>query len=107
MAKMVDVQKYAKRLKGRLLELNERLEDIEQDLDEPVNPDAEERATEREGDEVLENLGNAGLVEIKKIQAALARIDKGTFGVCVSCEEPISNERLEVLPHAARCRHCT
>ena len=103
---MVDVAKYEKRLRDRLQELNDRLEAIEEDLDEPADPDAEERATEREGDEVLENLGNAGLMEIKQIQAAMARIADGTFGDCVACGEPISEERLEVVPHAARCRHC-
>ena len=103
---MIDIQKYEKRLIDRLNELNERLETIEEDLDEPANQDAEERATEREGDEVLESLGNAGLMEIKMIQAAVARIRAGTFGICVNCGEDISEERLETVPHAARCRQC-
>ena len=102
----IDVRKYEKRLRNRLRELNERLEAIEDDLDEPADQDAEERATEREGDEVLENLGNAGLAEIRMIQAALARIEDGTYGICVACGEDISEERLEVVPHAPRCRHC-
>jgi len=93
-------------LRDRLHELNERLGEIEEDLDEQADPDVEERATEREGDEVLEELGNAGLAEIKMIQLALARIKDGAFGLCVACGEPISKERLEVLPHAPRCRHC-
>ncbi len=104
--KMVDVQKYETRLQDRLRELNERLVEIEEDLDEPVDPDFEERATEREGDEVLENLGHAGLAEIKMILAALARIKDETFGVCVVCGEPISRERLKVLPHTPRCKQC-
>ncbi len=103
---MVDVQRYEKRLRDRLRELNERLKEIDEDLDEPADPDVEERATEREGDEVLENLGHAGLAEIKMIQAALARINEETFGVCVVCGEPISRERLEVLPHTPRCKQC-
>jgi RNA polymerase-binding transcription factor DksA len=103
---MVDVQEYEKRLRDRLHELSERLEEIEENLDEPADPDVEERATEREGDEVLENLGNAGLAEIGMIQSALARIKDGTFGLCVACGEPISKERLEVLPHTPRCRRC-
>ena len=104
--KMVDVQKYEKLLLVRLRELNHRLEEIDEDLDEPADPDVEERATEREDDEVLENLGHAGLAEIKMIQAALARIKDRTFGFCVACGEPISKERLEVLPHTPRCKHC-
>lgn len=102
--KMVDVQKYETRLLDRLRELNERLKKIDEDLDEPADPDVEERATEREGDEVLEDLGHAGLAEIGMIQAAMARIKDGTFGVCVACGEPISKERLDVLPHTPRCK---
>lgn len=103
---IADMQAYEKRLRNRLEELNERLEEIEQDLDEPGDPDVEERATEREGDEVLESLGNAGLAEIKMIQAALTRIKDGTFGVCVVCGEPISKERLDILPHTPKCKRC-
>ena len=103
---IADMQAYEKRLRNRLEELNERLEEIEQDLDELGDPDVEERATEREGDEVLESLGNAGLAEIKMIQAALTRIKDGTFGVCVVCGEPISKERLDILPHTPKCKRC-
>ncbi len=104
--KSVDVDKYTRRLQDRMVELKERLEEIEEDLDELADPDAEERATEREGDEVLENLGHSGLAEMRMIQAALGRIEDGTFGVCVVCGERISTERLEILPHAPRCKNC-
>ena len=100
------MQKYERRLRDRLRELNERLQHSEENLDEPSDPDVEERATEREGDEVLEELGHAGLAEINLIQSALARIEDGAFGLCVKCGEPISEERLDVLPHTPTCRHC-
>lgn len=103
---MVDERKFEKRLKDRLRELEERLKEIEDNLEEPSDPDVEERATEREGDEVLEELGHAGLVEISMIRSALARIEDGSFGVCTKCGEPISEERLEVLPHTPNCRRC-
>lgn len=103
---MADSEKYKQILLARLKELDTRLHDIEHELDEPVEKDFEDRATEREGDEVLESLGNAGLIEIKKIQSALNRIQDGTFGECVSCGEEISPERLNTVPHAAQCRKC-
>lgn len=37
------------------------------------------------------------------IDAALGRIDDGTYGVCTSCGRPIAEERLEALPWAALC----
>lgn len=104
--KTLDIEKYRKMLQDRLRELEERLKEIDDDLDKPADDDFEERATEREGDEVLENLGHAGVAEIKMIQAALARMEDGKFGVCVACGEPISDERLTVLPHTPRCKKC-
>lgn len=103
---MPNVAKFEKLLTTRKEELLNRLQGIEHDLDEPMNKDVEDRATEREGDEVLEGMGNVGLDEIEAIDAALARIKKGTFGVCVSCEEPISDERLASVPTATLCRNC-
>ena len=103
---MVDVKHFRQRLTERLHELEARLTSIEQDLEAPADPNFEERATEREGDEVLESLGQSGLSEIRQIQAALARIEDGSFGVCVACGEDISRERLDTVPHAARCRDC-
>lgn len=103
---MENVRKYEKRLRDRLQELTERLEGIEADLEEPSDDDSEERATEREGDEVLEQLGNAGLIEIKQIKAALHRIEDGTYGYCVACGEPIPAKRLDTIPQAARCVQC-
>ena len=55
---------------------------------------------------MLEDLGAAGLQEIRMIEAALDRIAKGTYGICVSCGDPIARSRLDVVPHAPRCRNC-
>ncbi len=98
--------RFEAQLRSRLAELQERLGEIEHDLDEPVDPSFADQATERELDEVLEGLGNAGLTEVKQIQAALNRIEDGTFGTCMQCGEPISQERLALLPHAASCKRC-
>jgi RNA polymerase-binding transcription factor DksA len=103
---VIDVRQFEIRLRSRLDELNARLTGVEAELDQPADADVEERATEREGDEVLESLGNSGLLEIRMIQAALGRIEDGTFGECVACGEPISEERLNAVPHAARCKRC-
>ena len=93
-------------LLARRDELNVRLGRIERDLDETPNRDAEERAVEREGDEVLEDLGNAGLMELRKIEAALGRIEDGSFGICARCGEEIATERLAAVPHTPFCRDC-
>lgn len=38
-----------------------------------------------------------------QVEAALARIEDGTYGTCVDCGQPIPDARLEVRPEAARC----
>jgi RNA polymerase-binding transcription factor len=40
------------------------------------------------------------------IDAALGRLDGGTYGTCVSCGRPIAPERLQALPSAALCIDC-
>jgi len=40
------------------------------------------------------------------IDAALARLEAGTYGACTSCHQPIAAERLDALPWAAHCIDC-
>jgi DnaK suppressor protein len=41
-----------------------------------------------------------------QVQAALARIENGAYGICVDCGQKISEARLAVRPEAARCVDC-
>jgi len=43
---------------------------------------------------------------LRNVRAALARIDEGTFGVCMHCEEDISIKRLNAVPWAPYCIQC-
>ena len=103
---MSRAEHYKDILLARLKELDHRLHEIEHELDEPQSADVEERATEREGDEVLEQLGNKGLVEAQQIRAALQRIREGSYGECITCGNDISTERLDILPETPFCRNC-
>ena len=40
------------------------------------------------------------------IDAALERIENGTFGTCTNCGNPIDEERLEAIPYATLCIDC-
>jgi len=44
--------------------------------------------------------------EISQISAALARLDDGEFGYCISCGEPIAAKRLELNPAVPTCINC-
>lgn len=43
---------------------------------------------------------------LREIQAAIARIEDGSYGICVNCGEPIPEKRLKALPWAPRCVAC-
>jgi DnaK suppressor protein len=43
---------------------------------------------------------------LRKIEAALSRIDNNDFGVCRVCAEPIPIQRLKIDPTATRCVDC-
>lgn len=43
---------------------------------------------------------------VEKINLALARIAKGTYGICSSCQRPIEKEVLEAAPESGLCKAC-
>jgi RNA polymerase-binding transcription factor DksA len=47
------------------------------------------------------------LVTLGEIDAALARIEAGTYGRCTGCQSEIPEERLELRPFARTCVRCT
>ena len=52
------------------------------------------------------SLEQTDIDELRLIDDALKRIDKGEYGICVDCDQNISNLRLETFPYAARCIVC-
>lgn len=42
--------------------------------------------------------------ELDEVAAARQRLDAGLFGRCVSCGDPITDDRLRVLPATVHCR---
>ena len=43
---------------------------------------------------------------IDEVDAALRRLESGTYGACRSCRRPIPTARLEAVPEATRCVQC-
>jgi RNA polymerase-binding protein DksA len=58
---------------------------------------------DRELDYTLEENSEHVLADI---DAALKRIEEGTYGICTNCRKPIAVERLEALPWATLCIDC-
>ena len=43
---------------------------------------------------------------LRNVRSALRRIDDGSFGICMHCEEEISPKRLNAVPWAPYCIQC-
>lgn len=81
-----------------------------------------ERATARQGDDGVEDSGDMSELDldrstsldlatresqlIEEIDAALLRIDNGTYGQCDRCGRPIDEERLKAMPTARYDAEC-
>ncbi|WP_256325786.1 TraR/DksA C4-type zinc finger protein [Sphingomonas sp. YR710] len=83
-----------------------RLAGIEEERRMPVDDDSGERATELEGAEALDAVDTALVIEIADVRRALARLEAGTYGLCVGCGQPIGARRLAASPTAAKCIDC-
>jgi RNA polymerase-binding protein DksA len=63
-------------------------------------------ATETFDRELDDGLQEGAERQLEQIEAALQRIEDGSYGTCVDCGATISEARLTVRPEAARCVEC-
>ena len=93
-------------LENRLDALKSRLMNIKSDVTQAHSVDSAEQAQERENDEVVDAIGNETRASIAEIEAALERLEAGTYGICGECGGPIGEGRLDAIPEATRCVDC-
>lgn len=104
--KMTSLATRRSELTARKNFLMKRLNRIEDELDAHEAKDFAEMATERESDEVLEDLGLSAQHELRMIDAALKRMDVGEYGFCVTCGDEIDPDRLDLVPATPFCASC-
>ena len=99
------LEKEKVRLVGRIAELS--VQDPFRDPDR-VNDNA---ASDREASEESSHDRVSALVDeltakSAEIEAALVRIDAGTYGFCMECGNMIDTDRLAIYPTATLCLSC-
>ncbi|HET8541944.1 MAG TPA: TraR/DksA C4-type zinc finger protein [Anaeromyxobacter sp.] len=70
------------------------------------DPEFEEGAQTEHEAFTLARLGETQRREITQIDAALARLEAGEYGVCTDCDQDIDPRRLKALPYALLCTEC-
>jgi DnaK suppressor protein len=115
MAVSVDIEAVKRRLtqeRAGILEERQRLvDDTSRSMEEAIDEDGNDSHMADSASETLSREIELSLEDnaehlLKAIDAALARIDEGTYGTCERCGKPIAAERLEALPWAAKCIGC-
>lgn len=73
---------------------------------ETAKGDEADLATMAQNKERVLWLTNDARVRLVAIDQALARMEQGTYGVCVDCRRPIPDERLHAMPTTPYCVDC-
>ncbi len=109
----MDTTKLTDKLQARRIEITEQMESLVSGgavssgeglaFTEPVGEDraaAVQRMTQL-------NMHSGLEAELGTVDAALAKIEEGTYGNCEICGEAIGDARLEALPWAISCINCS
>ena len=56
--------------------------------------------------QLMMGLGEKEFEKLRLVEEAIEKLDEGQYGICLECEELISEERLTVIPFASHCVDC-
>lgn len=99
--KEILLEEKQKTLEG-LLNENENYESLKEEVDGDI-ADVAFQSYEKQ---LLIGLSQKEKQKLEAIDAALKRVEEGTYGVCVDCGCEVEEKRLMALPWALRCVKC-
>ena len=105
--------KKAEHFKKKLIEKKDELfqtvsktEQYGREADEDSTQDIADKAANSYTKEFLFSQSSNERFILQLVNEALERVEKGTFGYCVSCENEINQKRLEAVPWTRHCIGC-
>ena len=105
----IDIEAFRVRLLERreqlLFDHGSTMEQVGRSADH-ATPDAVDMAAESSEFDVAVSAANIEGQELESIDHALERLERGEFGQCEECNDPINRKRLEALPFARFCIEC-
>ncbi len=97
-------ERVLRRLEGLAADFEETVAaSLDSNADDEHDPEGHTIAFERSQ---VTSLARRLEQHLAEVDAALARLDDGTYGVCQGCGEPIDPARLEARPAARECIAC-
>ena len=103
------IDELRKRLEALHASVLDRKQRVDKDLNRdsgPIPADFSEQATAVENDETLVAIQAELGLQLTQIEHAQERLGAGTYGICDSCQQQISEARLEAMPTATSCINC-
>ncbi len=103
------LEAFKKRLEARQQDLRRTVSRNQQDgrsSDEDTAQDIADKAASSYNKEFLFHQSNADRQLLQMVEGALARIQDGSFGQCISCGREINPKRLEAVPWTRHCIEC-
>lgn len=103
------LEHFRKKLENRREELLRTISRTEQEgraADDDPTVDLADKAANSYTKEFLFGQNDSDRVTLQLVEKALRRIQQGTFGQCLICDEEIQQKRLEAVPWTPHCRNC-
>jgi DnaK suppressor protein len=104
-----DLEKYRRLLLEKKSSLSKDLaktRNAEEETIEESTQDIADKAVSSYTREFLYSLSDVDRTTLVRIDEALLRIDEGTYGLCLSCSQPMAEKRLSAVPWARHCVDC-
>jgi len=103
----VEVAEIAAKLSEMKTDIAKNVEDKRNlDMGEPEVGDSIDQATQSLDKEILFELSDNERKMLGDIEAALRKMEKGTYGLCEHCKRTIEKKRIKALPSARYCMSC-
>ena len=103
---LAEIRAHLLQMRDDVLAESERAYEASQSLGKDGVPDIGDMSSNSYNQEVLMNLSETQRSRVRDIDAALERMDKGVYGLCIRCEEEIAARRMEVRPFSRYCVDC-
>ncbi|MCS7281542.1 MAG: TraR/DksA family transcriptional regulator [Desulfobacterota bacterium] len=104
--KLLSFKKRLLKMREDIVNKSKRLKDDSLSIGTDGIQDMADAASNTYNVDILMSLSDNDMNLLKDIDTALDKIEKGLFGICEECEEPINEKRLEVNPTARYCINC-
>ena len=106
MERFNEVKSLLLRMRADLLREVSESDAVCRELGQDGVPDIGDMSANAYSRDVLFNLSETQRQQIRDIDAALERIEKGEYGTCMKCGEAIAPRRMEVRPFSRYCIDC-